>query len=431
MKLLLKLFFMLTMIAVILPLASTFSGVTFYSFDVPFFLLIFLFFFYSLSKNKKHHIKWSNNETYIMWAIALMSIGVLLSNDIVHSMNAYLVWVRLIVFYIIVKRLVLDLIINQRTITVCFFILFGILITIGLLQIITKSEIGLISNYFGIQVDRNVDYIGWRVTGTTRNANVFSYWVIIFSIFINSWMLFKVRSNYKYVLLLLLVVLESVVVFSTLSRAGVGCFVAGSGILAVLWMRAEKKNGVVIAVIATLVVFMFSLSLSLLSSDLLTVALFFERFGESGGQRSVLANLAFNLLLNIKILLFGVGVGTFFPALDHYGISYLAYSEWKDLSDSYSGVHNFFLAIMVENGVVVFLLMLAGYISVMIKVCKMSMVVVRVNVFRNAYIVHFLTASILSFFMFPLQFSNVILTINMLPILAVMIVLSNSHLIRY
>jgi hypothetical protein len=240
------------------------------------------------------------------------------------------------------------------------------LLLVGVIQILTSSDFGLVANYFGENLNETPKAFGAipRISGTSNSSNVFGQWIVVFCSLLNAKLLFsekKIGSRRIYIVPLLC--LEVIVLMFSLSRGSMLFFLFTNVVVFFIWIVVSKRHYLMgIFFMAGILVVSGFLGYRYYKS-VEPVIVLIERFESNADEsRFEMLKKGLTLLNHPKVFFFGTGLGAFFPALMDYGIGTKEIKENKDLSTRAYGIHNVPALLLVEGGVFVFLTFSAFYV---------------------------------------------------------------------
>lgn len=299
-------------------------------------------------------------ERALLFLLGFLLISSIASTDPLVSLNMWTVWMRAGLFYLSVRYLLSAGILTLHTISRDLSVVWAVLLFVGLVQVITGTQFGLLANYLGSGGEQ-LSTFGEvrRVSGTTSEANVYGQFIVMLSLLTNAYLLLERQGWGRLFLFTLLLVAELTVLIGTLSRATVGLFVVGHSLLGVYWIRASTPGSGMLKVGLTgLAVMILSGLAFYLVSVGGTLALLALRFSEAGDGRWLQIAHGFEILSEPKIMALGTGLGTFYEALMEAGIPISPREAWH-FAGSRVSIHNGPLLLLVEGGVVTAALFIA------------------------------------------------------------------------
>lgn len=345
----LRLLSALVILALIFPLGTVVGPLRVVSVDVPFLPLLVVVWF--AAARGLAPVPWRPEEWAIPVVLVLLAASSLASLRPDTSFDLWAVWLRASLFYWVLRRLMASQVLPVETLYRYLSTAWGILVFVGLVQVATGSEFGLLANYLGSgAADRSTFGEIRRVSGTTPEANVYGQWIVSLSLLVNTRLLLGRDSWGRLFTIAGLVALELVILAGTLSRANLGFFLLAHALLVVVWIRRSPRGTAVLKSVLTGVaaaVFVATVGALLLTGGV--VAALAMRFGE-GGLRVVQIQHGLELLKNVKILALGTGLGTFYPTLSMFGIPVSTAEAWH-FAGARTGIHNVILLLLVEGGI--------------------------------------------------------------------------------
>ncbi len=342
------------LVGLIAGLQFTIEPFRLYAVDAPL-AIFFIAVLIALGKRYKCYKSNQTDRWVIMLAVAL-SISYMFSFDIYHSTVQYLDWMKAVLLYFSIRMVSERGLVKISDLLSFIKIVTAIIVTTGIVQILTNTEFGLIANFFG-ESDQE-SYVAnlnagevKRVSGTIGKPIIYGLWVYLFGGLLFA--TFMVKG--KYFLSGVVFCFLLIAVISTLSRGAVATFVVGMFITLVI-VFSRIKNAVKYPALIT-VMSVLSLPTLLYFQDSIIGSLTERTRQVEDLSRINMALNSINILEKPKVLLFGVGPGNFHP----YTLSIGQPSTpevFGDWSKSRSGVHNSFLRIISEYGLFAFIFIL-------------------------------------------------------------------------
>lgn len=301
--------------------------------------------------------------------------------QILISASYVLRWVIYVSIYFVIK----DLNLNFKKVIPYFMLVSGLFIILG----------GFMQ-YFLYPDLRNWRYLGWdehlfrMFTWTFLDPNFAGtffalYFLFVFEFFQN----IKRKTNYKYILLAILVI-SFISILLTFSRSAYLMFIIG--ISSLLIVKKQVKLLFLILIVFSLNVFVLSKSvLKSEGTNILRTA--------SGEARLDSINKAVTIFKNNPIL--GVGFDSYRYAQGRYGFI----NEDKGLIHSAAGTDNSFLFVLVTTGIIGFL----GFLYLLYKIINLVNFKIKTNYFSLILFASIISLSVNSFFINSLFFPQIML----------------------
>jgi O-antigen ligase len=341
-----------------------------YTFDLFFFPLLFLVMISIFLRPDRFRLSLNRYDYHIVGIFIMVTAAFVMSYDVVHSSVRYLDWVRVIIFYFL-SRLLFENTLSEKTLANLFIFSGLFLLSVGLIQIVTNSSFGLIGNYFGQGSDQMGSFSvpgeerARRISGTTTNSVRYALWIVIFCYFI----VVRLFVDARYLRLTIFSGISFIVLLYTASRGAILSFVVLMLLLALMLFRRHKnETGVIISsfvIIST--VFVFSAAQivppgslpQLISKPIKALQTRVDSsnpFSDEKRTKNYLFGL--ELMMNPKYLVFGIGPGTYHQVAFANGFDSRPNTWRRDYSKSRSGIHNVFMKLIVEYGVITFVLVM-------------------------------------------------------------------------
>ncbi|KEO57111.1 O-antigen ligase family protein [Thioclava indica] len=291
-------------------------------------------------------------------------------------------------------------------------IVFFILVSIGLLQVATRSPIGLVSLYVGSSDQIVASYDGaFRVSGTLVSPNVFGN-ILALLFPVGFWVLRRQfgRKNMVAISVLLVAVVATDILYSG-SRAAFLFLSVSFASTYIVWLRVDRsvKNKWLSALVLVLTLLAVS-TLVLMPSEGANTILDRLTMTTGSGRISMYYG-ALNLLQNPKILIVGSGAGQFFREVAHVGI-HIDYKNWVNYNDLHSSVHNWMLQSVTENGIIYFF----AWIFFLVILFRRALYLKRVN---DDWFTFIIGLNLMLLYLLPLQFDTSMNNPSILTIVAV------------
>lgn len=298
-------------------------------------------------------VKWEGAERAMGAAVGLMLLSSILSLQPAISFSFWLVWVRAAAIYVILAHLLTWEAIDSEWLLGIVQGVLGVLILIGLVQLLTGSAFGLVSNYVGGGERQGSAFEGTRrLSGTTPEANVYGQWVALFSTALNASIMFRSRHMVLIKLALVLAV-EITLIGATLSRGNLIFFILLNLTLVVIWIRHSPPQSAILKLLGVLLgTAAFGLWAFVAAAGGGTLGQIASRFAAQDAVRVLQIMHGIELLQHPKILVAGSGFGSFYPALEAHGIAISPIERWH-FADATTGIHNAFLLVATEAGTIV------------------------------------------------------------------------------
>lgn len=289
-----------------------------------------------------------------------------------NSFNASLYWLRAVAFYWALTSLIRRNLLTFETISWAAFWSWSLEAVIGAIQIVTKQPIGLVANYFGSSTNEQVDYslsaadLVWRVSGTHHHPIVFGLWIATLAMLGYAYLVGK-RGIWAGGMRYLILPATGLLLFASLTRGTLIFFIAELGIFYLCTIISTRRiniylvgTGIVILLAVTLYIY-HVVTTSRGLGNLLVLA---TRFSQSENDlRWNFIRQGFTLLHHKPLLwLIGTGSDAMYPAALQEGVYDKITLSWENLSNTAFGIHNMYLKMLVENGVV------AGFLFVFLHI---------------------------------------------------------------
>lgn len=355
--------FRLTIVLALLTLAKDYPPYRIYLLDLVFIPFLFGAFVLKLSMPRRLKFEWQLVDKLMLAMLAFIVLAFVFSESVRQSAVTFFDWVRVVALYFVARMMFVQSFTEdslRRVYTFCA----GLLIVIGLIQLVTNSSFGLIGNYFGSGNEQGVAAtvagVGSRsrISGTTSNPIIFAMWVTLFALVVAAH--FNVRR--KTLLFVGISGIASVVVLATLSRGAIAAF-ALSWIIFVFLNRAELMRnaiaGVVIVVFLVPMVFL-GLQDSVLgeAAEMLQARVEQQELLEEDSGRVRVFKMGLELVSQPKIFLVGTGPDNMVLAYNKFA-SGIKSSNYANEGYQRSGVHNIWMKMFVEYGAAAALLFIA------------------------------------------------------------------------
>ncbi len=154
-----------------------------YAFDLAFVPLCVVAFLANRPRgfvNQKHPL-----DNLFLGFLGAATVSFLFSYDRSVSVVGWMDWIRIVVFYFVVRRLFVAEISDKLWERLLIGLGVGLL-GVGLLQLVTGTPIGLVNNYFGTNLDQSSSATvqghgtNVRISGTTSNPIVYGLWLNLY-----------------------------------------------------------------------------------------------------------------------------------------------------------------------------------------------------------------------------------------------------------
>ena len=335
-----------------------------YAFDLAFVPLCVVAFLANRPRgfvNQKHPL-----DNLFLGFLGAATVSFLFSYDRSVSVVGWMDWIRIVVFYFVVRRLFVAEISDKLWERLLIGLGVGLL-GVGLLQLVTGTPIGLVNNYFGTNLDQSSSATvqghgtNVRISGTTSNPIVYGLWLNLYCVFA---MIYALSHRHK-IWFAVLALLVPVSLLGTLTRGAIVAYVAS--ILALMLFTFQKSGKVVVGAIVLLIVLS---PVYVMLNDTVDirrqVQVLTARFQLENNERWELNRIGVELLSDPNILLFGTGSGNFSAVTrDQAGLRSRLSAR---MQNTRTGIHNVWLKMIVENGVFV----LIFFVMIMIECVKMA-----------------------------------------------------------
>lgn len=240
-------------------------------------------------------------------------------------------------------------------------IVFTFLTIVALLQFFLQTNIGVVATYFGESSEEGSYVFAWkqlRVSGTFSNANVFAQVYTLYGTIVIAACIFSSRISY-FRWAFFISSLMTFVVVTSLSRGGLIFTILVQIAIYIFWLtRCRRKRSTRIIVIGVsfigLLIVLGVGSMFFFDGFVPGISRFLDTRDNSISIRIEMVYDALQLLKDPIVLLFGVGSGQFFEGLIEHHIAF-TYKYWLR-PDEMSTIHNWFLQICTENGLLILLL---------------------------------------------------------------------------
>ncbi|WP_166805116.1 O-antigen ligase family protein [Nitrosococcus wardiae] len=378
------------------PLAIAFYNIPIYTPYLPFLAVVVLALFMWLLRSRR--LIRRREEFAFVSAQALIVLTSVASVDPNEAISASIVAIYAAGIFLIVRYFLTIQLLKKTDLLVWSAIIFALLTVVALLQFILQSNIGIVSTYFGKNfAEGTYADEALRISSTFGNANVFSQVYTIYGTILVSSCLFYFRWLRLALLLSCLIIF---VVAISLSRSGIIFTLFLQIAIYLYWvMSSRRRRGERMAVVGIIVVCasaILGISSLYITDDLIPGASRFADFSDSGRLETYFG--AMQLLQDPFVALFGVGSGQFFEGSAIHGI-YYGYKVWLQPYELKSTVHNWFLQIATENGVVVLFL----YVYAIFKTARRGWSIRKLS---DGWLAASLAITMLSLYMTALQFGT-------------------------
>ncbi len=316
------------------------KGWTFSLIDIPLVVLYAIWLWEKISDPSKR-TKWLNGIT--------VPLSIFIFIGIVSLINAKDLHLGLFQIFVLSKKLLLVIYIsnnigNEKTLKwILLALLFGFLFecSVGLLQYLTQSKVGLY--LLGELKDdvASMDLIGYkditRVSGTFWHSNGFAFYL---QLLIPLFLAFSiVRSNGICRLLSGSIALFGfIILLLTLSRGAWVSFIVSIVVLLILFLKKLNNKAEIIKwVILSLIIFSVMI---FFFGELISVRLFGHDYG-AAYSRIPMMKTALNIIGHNPLL--GIGINNYAESMIDYDVTGHSFSLYRP-------VHNLFLLIAAETG---------------------------------------------------------------------------------
>lgn len=239
----------------------------------------------------------------------------------------------------------------------CFLLVESFVVIV---QVLSGTDFGVPSTYLGSGKQIATTWNGAiRASGTFGNPNVFSQVYELMSAIVVADLLFS--SNARRMLFGLAVVLVTgLIIALSLSRSGMLFFFATNLLIVYRFLRRrdslKNKSLIVVTVIMLVVVLAFPV----INELRLTVADRLLTYKDS--TRIQMYSNALQLASMPSVWFSGVGAGQFFVGAEKHGLN-VSFHTWTAVEKLNTSVHNLTLKVLVESGVIVFMLYFTAVIG--------------------------------------------------------------------
>ena len=361
--------FFLTIFLSLLTLVKEVPPFRIYLLDFALVPVAILTFFQYFGDSPRPKLTWQRTDTLVACLLGVITAAFVFSEDVARSVVTYIDWWRIVIMYF-VSRAIIPQFVSERLLRKYFWACAAFLITIGLIQFATGTSFGLIGNYFGGGFDQGVEATVFgvgtrgRVSGTTSNPIIFAIWVTVFSTLVAS----ELNARKRHALFIAFSLVAGIVVLSTLSRGAIAAFAASLALLVFLNREEMVRN----VAIGTLLVCLL-LPISYLgiqqtnfeeALDLLAARVERQELLEEDSGRVRVFKMGLSLIAEPKIFLVGTGPDNMVMAYNKY-VSPIQTTTLRQFSFQRSGVHNVWMKMFVEYGVLAALLLILIWVDVL------------------------------------------------------------------
>lgn len=312
-------------------------------------------------KNKKqnHNLKIRSTDLLMVLFLVWNCISFLFTSNI-NSLFGLIQLFETVAIYLIFR-----IFINKTNIKYLILIIISMILfqsTIAVNQFLNKNPIGIIiepvSQYFFQQVDNIESFQIFRSSGTFGHANMLGAFFVAFAPFL---MFFKYSSLLIF-LFNLLIIFSTILTYSRISWF----FLVIEFILVTAWKKSLiiSKNNFVYSkkiIIPILLLFLILLVLPYLLIRIATLRNSILEFG-SLGTRVKMSKEALNLISKYPI--FGVGLNR---SLEYYSQNPVTNIFTKQIPGAFYKLHNTFLEISTESGLVGLIVFISFIVNVIFK----------------------------------------------------------------
>lgn len=358
------------MIAVVATLVKSFGPIRIYALDIFLFPLAAFVLVRNLAGDTNLKFYWQSIDTTVVALFVAITMSCCLSENVSRSLVPLCDWFRVLVAWFTVRCIAAEYIETATFSKIIFWIGIGLL-TVGVLQKVTNSPIGLVGNYFGSNLEQNVskeqlgNRVVQRISGTTSNPNIYGQWLNLFSIFA----VIQLAVFRKNLTATIVACCCLGIILATAARANLIASLLAT--LMILWLMRDSIGRIMLPAMFVLgagaiLVVSFSDNLGFVD-DIEIVTNRFDRqlssSMESDRVRLVRMGLE-TIQKDPKTLLFGVGAHNFH-------VAYHGFSETAPLTSVRSGVHNVWLKLASECGLLVTLLFFTFLAQASLQVARM------------------------------------------------------------
>jgi hypothetical protein len=294
-----------------------------------------------------------------------------------NSLNASLNWLRASLFYWALTSLARRDLLTFKTISMAAFWSWCLEAAVGSIQIVTKQPIGLVANYFGTSANEQVDYslsaadLVWRVSGTHHHPIVFGLWIATLAMLGYAFLGGK-RGGWAKLMRSLILPTTGLLLFASLTRGTLVFFIAELGVFYLCTIISTKRINIYLvgagcAILLAAAWYAYHVVTS--SRGLGNLFVLATRFSQSEDDlRWNFIRQGFTLLRHRPLLwLTGTGSDAMYPAALQEGVYDKVTLNWQNLSNTAFGIHNMYLKMLVENGVVAGFLFALLHIRVVLR----------------------------------------------------------------
>ena len=350
-----KIFFWITLISFTLPLATMLdNGYRIYLFELPLWILYTLWAFrFGLRAERLRLVKFDFYfGSLLLWLILSMSYN----NTWGEGADTWWFWTKCYLMGIYVRHNLYRLY-SLSAIVTFFIVTLFFETSLGLIQSVTQSSIGAVQQYFGKQMDHSAIYDAGvlnlvRVQGTFKHSNILGNWIVILLPLVIARFFAsqgRVRVFYK-----ICISTSTIAIILTLSRGNWASVAFGFIMMSIFtnvlsFKHVKKKiavfSGLILAISTMTMVITYQDELSLIA-EALSRRVEILPGSRSSTTRYNLVLASSELIMNNPVL--GVGLGK--------SNELLHFTEY-DIRERFSStVHNIFLIIATEGGLVALLL---------------------------------------------------------------------------
>lgn len=286
-------------------------------------------------------------------------------------------WIRITISYFI-ARVTFRSPQAQDLFPIFLKIVATILLTVGILQILTESQVGLIGNLVGENRDQhvglriNMQEVAVRVSGTTSNPNIYGQWVILFC---GYWLL-ELAWRKRYVWFSVLSAASLWVLLRTFSRGVLATFLMTVSMFVLLMavkrpMSVRRLGALAMVFLLGGILLVGTVALGQQEVFPKTIGLFTKRFEVNNDSARInMIQEGWQFLDSPKKWFLGLGPGSFHSYAYAQGLN-LGPRPWHDYSSSTSGIHNVSLKLLVEYGSLTLLSFLLAVLGVLLHLCAL------------------------------------------------------------
>lgn len=411
-----------TILLSIFPLAVELASVRFYTIDMALFPLVLFTAMYTVAGKEgvlRRGPKVQNTELLFLLFLTFVCVSTVFSVNTAESMNGMLLWLRLLLFYWCIRKCaVAGRIYGKDLYRISYFAVL-ILITVGLVQLVGPRDFGVIANYFGDNTE-SISLFRSRISGTSRNSNVYGMWLIAFSVPL--FLQFLLSGTFKFLNVLVLG-LVLVLVFATGSKSSL-LFLMFT--IVVTFGIAKSYLGIVIGRSFFLIIFLcgaFGIFIGT-PTGFLVVEEFLGRVynfeSASYTERTGSVAPVTQLMSDARYLIIGTGANVYFETLDAVGIAHETFRAHVDAASNRAGIHNFTLNAFTSFGLIAVTAFTISYLFVILKTLRALK--------NSAYTLPVAVSGVLLIgVLVPAQVNTVSWSVNFAPLLVYCLAITTVH----